>query len=138
MEDPGCRSFTYAKIVQATDNFNQPLGSRAFGEVEKGILPDAREIAVKTLQASSLQGAGTHDQFKVKIATLGRTHHFNLVRLYGYCVEGPHGLLVYEFMENGSMNSFLFTKHDNIGGQGSRTPQGKKYVERLGSLSLER
>ncbi|KAI5067773.1 hypothetical protein GOP47_0018301 [Adiantum capillus-veneris] len=115
MEHTGCRSFTYAEIVQATDNFSQPLGSGAFGEVVKGILPDGREIAVKTLQASALQGAGTHDQFKAEIATLGRIHHFNLVRLYGYCAEGPHRLLVYEFMENGSMNSFLFTEHDNGG-----------------------
>ncbi|MCO5575862.1 hypothetical protein L7F22_029667 [Adiantum nelumboides] len=124
MEHPGCRSFTYAEIVQATDNFSQPLGSGAFGEVVKGILPDAREIAVKTLQASALQGADTHDQFKAEIVTLGRIHHFNLVRLYGYCAEGPHRLLVYEFMENGSMNSFLFTEHDNIGGPGAAAAAG--------------
>ncbi|MCO5607249.1 hypothetical protein L7F22_061442 [Adiantum nelumboides] len=104
---PGCQAFTYAELVEATNDFEQPLGSGAFGAVFKGVLPDRREVAVKRLQTSVLQLADT--QFKAEIAILGRIHHMNLLRLYGYCAEGPeHRLLVYEFMENGSLNSFLF------------------------------
>ncbi|MCO5566611.1 hypothetical protein L7F22_020288 [Adiantum nelumboides] len=112
------------QIIECSHRSDMRIVSNTFGGVVKGILPDAREIAVKTLLASALQGAGTHDQFKAEIATLGRIHHFNLVRLYGYCAEGPHRLLVYEFMENGFMNSFLFTEHDNTGGPGAAAAAG--------------
>ena len=40
--------------------------------------------------------------------TVSMTHHRNLVRLIGFCDEGPHKLLVYEFMSNGTLASFLF------------------------------
>lgn len=42
------------------------------------------------------------------MTAIGKTHHKNLVQLLGYCNEGPHRLLVYEFMSNGSLANFLF------------------------------
>ncbi|MCO5606580.1 hypothetical protein L7F22_060768 [Adiantum nelumboides] len=107
LQDAGCRAFTYAELVEATNDFRHPLGSGAFGAVVKGVLADGREVAVKRLQTSLLQLADT--QFRAEIATLGRIHHMNLLRLYGYCAEGPdRRLLVYEYMEKGSLNTFLF------------------------------
>lgn len=44
------------------------------------------------------------------MATIGNIHHFNLVRLFGYCFERSERLLVYEFMSNGSLDKYLFTK----------------------------
>ncbi|KAL7241361.1 hypothetical protein ACSBR2_006888 [Camellia fascicularis] len=45
----------------------------------------------------------------MEVATISSTHHLNLVRLIGFCSEGRHRLLVYEFMKNGSLDNFLFT-----------------------------
>ncbi|KAL5760563.1 hypothetical protein ACOSQ2_019401 [Xanthoceras sorbifolium] len=47
-------------------------------------------------------------EFKTEVSVIGQTHHKNLVRLLGYCDEGEHRLLVYEYMSNGSLASFLF------------------------------
>lgn len=39
---------------------------------------------------------------------IAQTHHNNLVRLLGFCEEGEHLLLIYEFMANGTLAGFLF------------------------------
>ncbi|KAK1371570.1 hypothetical protein POM88_037662 [Heracleum sosnowskyi] len=39
---------------------------------------------------------------------IGKTHHRNLVRLLGYCNDGPQKHLVYEYMVNGSLANILF------------------------------
>lgn len=46
----------------------------------------------------------------LQVATIGNVHHFNLVRFFGYCFEKSERLLVYEFMSNGSLDKYLFTK----------------------------
>ncbi|XP_068660805.1 G-type lectin S-receptor-like serine/threonine-protein kinase At1g34300 isoform X2 [Aristolochia californica] len=48
-------------------------------------------------------------QFRMEVAIISSTHHLNLVRLIGFCSEGRHRLLVYEFMKNGSLDYFLFS-----------------------------
>ncbi|PIN20848.1 Serine/threonine protein kinase/TGF-beta stimulated factor [Handroanthus impetiginosus] len=47
--------------------------------------------------------------FRMEVATISSTHHLNLVKLIGFCSEGRHRLLVYEFLKNGSLDRFLFT-----------------------------
>jgi serine/threonine protein kinase len=54
-------------------------------------------------------------QFRMEVATISSTHHLNLVRLIGFCSEGRHRLLVYEFMKNGSLDNFLFTTEEQSG-----------------------
>lgn len=46
--------------------------------------------------------------FKAEIETLAELRHANLVRLVGFSSEGPDKLLVYEYLENGSLSKFLF------------------------------
>ena len=62
-------------------------------------------MAVKQLEGIE-QG---EKQFRMEVATISSTHHWNLVRLIGFCSEGRHRLLVYEFMKNGSLDAFLFS-----------------------------
>ncbi|XP_058070874.1 G-type lectin S-receptor-like serine/threonine-protein kinase LECRK3 [Magnolia sinica] len=101
------RSFSYRELEEATDGFKEELGRGAFGPVYKGILAsDSRNIvAIKKLDKVLQDG---EREFRTEVSTIGQTHHKNLVRLLGFCDEGTHRLLVYEYMSNGSLASLLF------------------------------
>ena len=49
-----------------------------------------------------------------EVGTIGKTHHFNLVRLYGFCFERNMIALVYEFMGNGSLDKYLFHEKEDL------------------------
>ncbi|KAJ0038438.1 hypothetical protein Pint_22141 [Pistacia integerrima] len=53
---------------------------------------------------------GNGEEFINEVATIGRIHHFNIVRLLGFCSEGTRRALLYEFMPNGSLEKFIFSK----------------------------
>ncbi|CAA2975255.1 G-type lectin S-receptor-like serine threonine-kinase RLK1 [Olea europaea subsp. europaea] len=101
------RCFTYKELAQATDEFKEELGRGAFGIVYKGVMPPGSNgtMAVKKLDRVAQD---TEKEFKTEVNVIGQTHHKNLVRLLGFCEEGPHRLLVYEYMNNGTLASFLF------------------------------
>ncbi|KAL7213437.1 hypothetical protein ACSBR2_016043 [Camellia fascicularis] len=94
-------------IHGATKHFSEEnkLGQGGFGPVYKGILPDAKEIAVKRLSRTSGQGL---QEFKNEGTLIARLQHGNLVRLLGCCLEGNESLLIYEYMPNKSLDVFLF------------------------------
>ncbi|KAK9689677.1 hypothetical protein RND81_09G074600 [Saponaria officinalis] len=97
-------AFGYKELQTATKNFSEKLGGGGFGSVFKGILPDSSVIAVKKLESFS-QG---EKQFRTEVSTIGTIQHVNLVRLRGFCSEGAKKLLVYDFMQNGSLDYHLF------------------------------
>ncbi|TQE08759.1 hypothetical protein C1H46_005607 [Malus baccata] len=72
-----------------------------------GTLNDGRVIGVKQWSAASHQGK---NQFVTEIATISAVQHNNLVNLYGFCIEGDKRLLVYEYLENKSLDQALFGK----------------------------
>ncbi|KAG0481108.1 hypothetical protein HPP92_011966 [Vanilla planifolia] len=51
-------------------------------------------------------------EFKVEVEAIGRVRHKNLVRLLGYCAEGAHRMLVYEYVDNGNLEQWL---HGDVG-----------------------
>lgn len=103
--------FSYKQLQQATRGFKEKLGEGGFGTVYKGVLANKTVAAVKQLEGIE-QG---EKQFRMEVATISSTHHLNLVRLIGFCSEGRHRLLVYEFMKNGSLDSFLFASEKDSG-----------------------
>ncbi|XP_065862218.1 G-type lectin S-receptor-like serine/threonine-protein kinase At4g27290 isoform X1 [Euphorbia lathyris] len=99
--------FQLATIVNATNNFsiNNKIGEGGFGPVFRGTVIDGREIAVKKQSKSSGQGL---TEFKNEVALIAKLQHRNLVKLLGCCIQGEEKMLVYEYMPNGSLDSFIF------------------------------
>uniref|UniRef100_A0A0D3G574 non-specific serine/threonine protein kinase n=1 Tax=Oryza barthii TaxID=65489 RepID=A0A0D3G574_9ORYZ len=99
--------FSNVELKLATDNFSSKniLGEGGYGPVYKGKLPDGRVIAVKQLSQSSHQGKS---QFITEVTTISSVQHKNLVKLHGFCIDNNAPLLVYEYLENGSLDRALF------------------------------
>ncbi|XP_052183881.1 rust resistance kinase Lr10-like [Diospyros lotus] len=102
--------FTSQQLRTATNNFSDLLGSGGFGSVYKGTLKNGMAVAVKVLNGE-LSNKRIEEQFMAEVSTLGRIHHFNLVRLHGFCFERSLRALVYEFMANGSLDRYLFREN---------------------------
>ncbi|XP_042390260.1 G-type lectin S-receptor-like serine/threonine-protein kinase SD2-5 isoform X1 [Zingiber officinale] len=102
--------FLPQQLAEFTQNFTVKLGSGAFGSVYKGELPDQKPIAVKVLVG--IMDKRMEEQFMAEVGTIAGTQHINLVRLYGFCYDDTLIAQVYEFMENGSLDKFLFNEDD--------------------------
>ncbi|KAJ3669319.1 hypothetical protein LUZ60_011269 [Juncus effusus] len=107
----GPHRIPYRDLYNATKGFNESnlIGSGGFGRVYKGTLSRTKtEVAVKRISYYSKQGLR---EFVSEIVSLSRLRHRNLVQLLGYCRRQEELLLVYDFMENGSLERFLFKKN---------------------------
>ncbi|XP_062007205.1 G-type lectin S-receptor-like serine/threonine-protein kinase LECRK3 [Rosa rugosa] len=106
-EDVAPRPYAYEELEKMTNNFNEEVGRGASGTVYKGVIGNSQKlVAVKRLEKFAAEG---DKEFQTEMRIIGRTHHRNLVRLLGYCLDGPKKLLVYEYMSNGSLADILFT-----------------------------
>ncbi|MBA0748230.1 hypothetical protein Gogos_005075 [Gossypium gossypioides] len=99
--------YTAALIMSATNGFSPDnlLGKGGFGPVFKGALDDGQEVAIKRLSSGSSQGLV---EFKNELILIAKLQHTNLVRLLGFCVQGEEKMLVYEYMPNKSLDTFIF------------------------------
>ncbi|KAG7658556.1 Protein kinase-like domain superfamily [Arabidopsis suecica] len=105
-------------LATATNNFSNDnkLGQGGFGIVYKGRLLDGKEIAVKRLSKMSSQGT---DEFMNEVRLIAKLQPINLVRLLGCCVDKGEKMLIYEYLENLSLDSHLFdqTRSSNLNWQ---------------------
>ncbi|KAL6880543.1 hypothetical protein ACP4OV_012108 [Aristida adscensionis] len=100
--------FSARQLARFTRGYSSRLGAGGFGAVYRGALPNGLAVAVKVLHGGA--GAGgrrSEEQFMAEVGTIGRTHHINLVRLFGFCFDGDVAALVYEFMERGALDAYL-------------------------------
>ncbi|KAF5208406.1 Receptor-like cytoplasmic kinase [Thalictrum thalictroides] len=114
---PNLRIYSFAELKNATKNFKSDtvLGEGGFGKVFKGWIDEKYPaksgsgyvVAVKKLNSESMQG---FEEWQAEVNFLGRLSHPNLVRLLGYCWEDTELLLVYEFMQKGSLENHLFRR----------------------------
>ena len=93
-----------------TKNFKDKLGEGGFGTVYKGRLRSGQLVAIKMLGKSNANG----QDFINEVATIGRIHHVNVVRLIGFCVQGSNRALIYEFMPKGSLNKYIFSPDESV------------------------
>ncbi|KAK3199308.1 hypothetical protein Dsin_022723 [Dipteronia sinensis] len=99
--------FNLASVSAATDNFSakNKLGECGFGPVYKGKLLNGQEVGVKRLSRQSGQGL---EELKNETMLIAKLQHMNLVRLLGCCIEHGEKILIYEYMPNKSLDSYLF------------------------------
>ncbi|KAG4202689.1 hypothetical protein ERO13_A05G352400v2 [Gossypium hirsutum] len=99
--------FPFLAILEATDNFSENLviGVGGFGKVYRGILKDETEVAVKRGTPQSNQGLA---EFRTEIEMLSQFRHRHLVSLIGYCDEQDEMIIIYEYMENGTLKNHLY------------------------------
>ncbi|KAI8551250.1 hypothetical protein RHMOL_Rhmol06G0170600 [Rhododendron molle] len=102
--------FSYNDLKTATNDFNNKLGEGGFGSVFQGTLSDGTEVAVKRLTGISK----IKKSFLAEVQTIGSIHHVNLVRLIGFCAGNSNRLLVYEYMSNGSLDRWIFKRHQEL------------------------
>ena len=103
----GPHRFAYKDLYRATKGFSSKnlIGIGGFGRVYKGVLPTSKsEVAVKRVSYSSKQGI---KQFVAEVVSMGHLQHNNVVKLFGYCRRKGELLLVYDYMENGSLDKYL-------------------------------
>nr|XP_029118030.1 rust resistance kinase Lr10-like [Elaeis guineensis] len=100
--------YSFAHVKKMTRHFKHKLGQGGFGTVYKGELPNGIPVAVKMLMKSKGEG----QDFINEVATVGRIHHANVVRLLGFCSEGTWRALIYEFMPNESLEKYIFCKRN--------------------------
>ncbi|XP_074268079.1 tyrosine-sulfated glycopeptide receptor 1-like [Silene latifolia] len=99
-------------ILKATNNFNQEniIGCGGFGLVYKATLDNGLKVAIKKLSGDMCL---IEREFKAEVEVLSLAQHENLVSLMGYCVHDGLRLLMYSYMENGSLDYWL---HENPDG----------------------
>ncbi|GFS30504.1 malectin/receptor-like protein kinase family protein [Actinidia rufa] len=111
-----CRRFSLAEILSATNNFDDELvvGSGGFGKVYKAVIDGgATTVTIKRVNSKSKQGAG---EFWTEIKMISNLRHTHLVSLIGYCDERPEMILVYEYMEYGTLADHLYKINTDCNG----------------------
>ncbi|KAL0552379.1 hypothetical protein IC582_011488 [Cucumis melo] len=103
--------FTLRELDLATNLFSEEnlIGEGGYGVVFRGRLLNGTPVAVKKI----FNGQGQAEkEFRAEVEAIGHVRHKNLVRLLGYCIEGTHRMLVYEYINNGSLELWL---HEGMG-----------------------
>ncbi|XP_071904097.1 uncharacterized protein [Coffea arabica] len=116
---PNLKIFTYSELMVATRDFAEDtvLGRGEHGRVYQGWLDNKSNsdtpsvIAVKKLDSKETLGFG---KWKSVLNTLGRLSHPNVTKLLGYCSKNNELLLVYEFMQKGSLENHLFRRDSAV------------------------
>jgi serine/threonine protein kinase len=98
--------FSFESLTLATVDFSRKIGAGGSGSVFEGHIGD-KHVAVERLDGIN-QG---ETEFLMEVQTVVKRLHVHLVNLIGFCAEKSHRLLVYEYMPNGSLDKWIYAKH---------------------------
>jgi serine/threonine protein kinase len=103
-------AFSIADLQVATNSFAQEnlIGEGSLGRVYRGDFPDGQVVAVKKLDTSAAQ-VQDNEEFLAAVCTMAHLHHANIMELIGYCAEHGQHLLVYQYMNGGTLDDTLHT-----------------------------
>lgn len=128
--DPSLSQISMSELIDATENFSTDkiIGDGSFGFVYKAKLSSGVTVAIKKLDKDAFQG---FREFRAEMETLGKLRHGNIVKIFGYCASGLDRVLIYEFVENGSLDQWLHdtSRNDDV--------DGSKQLNSLCPLSWE-
>ncbi|KAG9450191.1 hypothetical protein H6P81_010156 [Aristolochia fimbriata] len=99
----------FEDIVKATENYDDIhcVGIGATGSVYEVKLPTGQVVAVKKLHSSDIHEQEQENSFTNEIRALTKLRHRNIVKFHGYCPHSRCNLLVYEYMDRGSLAAIL-------------------------------
>jgi len=102
-------NLTFTDILKGTNNFDQQniIGCGGNGLVYRAELPCGVKLAIKKLNGEMCL---MEREFTAEVEALSMAQHENLVPLWGYCIQGSSRLLIYSFMENGSLDDWLHNR----------------------------
>nr|KYP67928.1 putative LRR receptor-like serine/threonine-protein kinase At4g08850 family [Cajanus cajan] len=107
----------YGDIIEATKNFDNQycIGEGALGKVYKAEMKGRQVFAVKKLKcdADNLDVESIKN-FQNEVEAMTETRHRNIVKLYGFCCEGMHTFLIYEYMDRGNLSEMLRNDTDAL------------------------
>uniref|UniRef100_A0A0E0Q1Z1 non-specific serine/threonine protein kinase n=1 Tax=Oryza rufipogon TaxID=4529 RepID=A0A0E0Q1Z1_ORYRU len=105
----GSNNLKFKDILKATNNFDQQniIGCGGNGLVYKAELPNGSKLAIKKLNGEMCL---MEREFTAEVEALSMAQHDNLVPLWGYCIQGNSRLLIYSYMENGSLDDWLHNR----------------------------
>ncbi|KAK9055598.1 hypothetical protein SSX86_026682 [Deinandra increscens subsp. villosa] len=107
------KRYSYSHVKKMTDSFKVKVGEGGYGSVYRGKLQHGPDVAVKVL--NELKGNG--EDLVNELASIGKTCHVNIVSLLGFCFEGRHRALIYEYMPNGSLERFIYDPNSETSSQ---------------------
>ncbi|KAM0858297.1 hypothetical protein ACQ4PT_047918 [Festuca glaucescens] len=101
------KRYMYSEVMKITSSCSDQLGRGGYGVVYKGRLHDGHLVAIKFLHDCK----GNGDEFVNEVMSIGRTSHVNIVSLFGFCLEGSKRALIYEYMSNGSLDKYIYSRN---------------------------
>ncbi|PIA65282.1 hypothetical protein AQUCO_00100632v1 [Aquilegia coerulea] len=96
----------YQLLEAATDNFSESniLGEGGFGCVYKACFDNNFLAAVKRMDVG---GQDAEREFEKEVDLLNRIQHPDIISLLGYCIHDETRFIIYELMQNGSLERQL-------------------------------